>query len=68
MGNVTIGENDMDDDDDAMEQDGQQGGRQRPETRKAEPQFKYQNGLQELANRSRDEIIIDLDDLYTVGP
>lgn len=67
MGNVTIDEDELEDDDyDFMDEDGQSADRQRAARQKAEPQFKYKNELQELANRTREEIIIDMDDLYTV--
>ena len=67
MGNVTIDEDDLSDDYDFMDEDDQQAERRRAEKQKnKQPQLKYKIVLQELANRTRDEIIIDLDDLYTV--
>lgn len=68
MGNVTIDEDELSDDYDFMDDDDQTGERRRAERQKnrQQPQFKYKNELQELANRVRDEIIIDLDDLYSV--
>ena len=51
----------MDDDD---EQAGQR--RQQEKERRKTPQLKYKLQLQQLADRTVDEIIIDLDDLSTV--
>lgn len=67
MGNVTIDEDDLSDDYDFMDEDDQEAERRRAEKQKNKvPQFKYKKELQELANRTRDEIIIDLDDLHSV--
>jgi DNA replication licensing factor MCM7 len=67
MGNVTIDEDDLSDDYDFMDDDEQEAERRRAERHKnKQPQLKYKNELQELANRTRDEIVIDLDDLYSV--
>lgn len=67
MGNVTIDEDELSDEYDFMDEDDQEGERRRAERQKnKQPQFKYKNELQELANRGREEMIIDLDDLHTV--
>jgi len=50
----------MDEDDEAHRR------RQQEKARKRAPQHKYKNMLQQLADRKRDEIVIDLDDLATV--
>lgn len=67
MGNVTIDEDDLSDEYDFMDEDDETGEhrRQQKEQRRS-PQHKYKQFLQELANRTADEIVIDLDDLATV--
>lgn len=65
LGNITIGEDDLDDEYDLMEEDGQDANRQQAKERRA-PQYKYKNMLQQLSDRTIDEATIDLDDLATV--
>ncbi|KAF4975012.1 hypothetical protein FZEAL_8157 [Fusarium zealandicum] len=65
LGNITIGEDDLDDEYDFMDEDGQAGdGRQQDKQRRT-PQYKYKDMLQQLADRTIDEATIDLDDLST---
>ncbi|KAM0073799.1 DNA replication licensing factor MCM7 [Fusarium odoratissimum] len=64
LGNITIGEDDLDDEYDLMEEDGQDANRQQAKERRA-PQYKYKNMLQQLSDRTIDEATIDLDDLAT---
>lgn len=66
LGNITIGEDDLSDEDDFMEGDGQAEERQRERAQKRAPQYKYKDMLQELADRTIDEATIDLDDLALV--
>ncbi|KAH7328750.1 MCM2/3/5 family-domain-containing protein [Stachybotrys elegans] len=63
MGNITIAEDDLDDDYDFMDEDDQAGNGRRDKERT--PQYKYKNLLQQLADRILDELTIDLDDLAT---
>lgn len=68
MGDITIDEDELSDAYDAMDEDAESVGRRRQERqRQKEPQHKYMDLLQKLANRLIDEIIIDLDDLATVS-
>ncbi|KAL5600053.1 hypothetical protein FOVSG1_007865 [Fusarium oxysporum f. sp. vasinfectum] len=64
LGNITIGEDDLDDEYDLMEEDGQDANRQQAKERRA-PQYKYKNMLQQLSDRTIDEATIDLNDLAT---
>lgn len=67
LGDVTIDEDDLSDEYDFMDEDEQGGERRRQERQqKRVPQYKYKDELQKLANRTSDEIIIDLDDLVAV--
>ena len=68
IGNVTIGEDDLSDDDyDFMDEDEEaRARRQQEKAAKRGPQPKYQIMLQELADRNIDEVMIDLDDLASV--
>lgn len=51
-----------------MDEDSESANRRRQEKqRQREPQHKYMDLLQKLADRSTDEIVIDLDDLTTVS-
>ncbi|KAJ6784851.1 hypothetical protein PWT90_08704 [Aphanocladium album] len=64
MGNVTIDEDDLSDEYDFMDEDDETGARRRrdKEQRRA-PHHKYKEIMQKLADRTQDEIVIDLDDL-----
>ncbi|EJP70303.1 MCM2/3/5 family protein [Beauveria bassiana ARSEF 2860] len=64
MGNITIDEDDLSDEYDFMDDDDESGERRRRdrEHRRA-PHYKYQEIMQKLANRTQEEIVIDLDDL-----
>ncbi|KAM0347088.1 hypothetical protein ACHAPU_005027 [Fusarium lateritium] len=64
LGNITIGEDDLDEEDDLMDEDGQENRRQQAKERRT-PQYKYKNMLQQLSDRTVDEATIDLDDLAT---
>ena len=69
MGNITIDEDDLSDDDyDFMDDENEQAREQRrqeKEQRKT-PQPKYKLMLQQLADRTIDEMTVDLDDLAAV--
>lgn len=61
---------DLDDDSDEydfMDDAETQNRRQREKARSRSPQHKYKDLLQKLADREADEVVIDLDDLYTVS-
>jgi DNA replication licensing factor MCM7 len=67
LGNITIGEDDLDDEYDFMDEDGQDVANQRQQAKERRaPQYKYKNMLQQLSDRTIDEATIDLDDLSTV--
>lgn len=67
MGNVTIDEDDLSDEYDFMDEDDETGERRRQQKeQRRSPQYKYKLALQELANRTSEEVVIDLDDLATV--
>ncbi|KAI5465959.1 DNA replication licensing factor mcm7 [Mariannaea sp. PMI_226] len=64
LGNITINEDDLDDDYDFMDEDEEAGQRRRQDKeRQRQPQHKYKDMLQQLADRTIDEVTIDLDDL-----
>ncbi|KAM0332398.1 hypothetical protein ACHAQA_002678 [Verticillium albo-atrum] len=63
FGNVTINEDDFDEDDDVMEDDEVAEERRRRLKESRIPQPKYQLILQELADRQINEVMLDLDDL-----
>ncbi|KAM3514434.1 hypothetical protein MY11210_001878 [Beauveria gryllotalpidicola] len=64
MGKITIDEDDLSDEYDFMDDDDESGERRRRdrEHRRA-PHHKYQEIIQKLADRTQEEIVIDLDDL-----
>lgn len=66
LGNITIGEDDLDDDFDPMDEDNQDGNRGQDKERRRAPHHKYKDMLQQLADRVIDEATIDLDDLAIV--
>ncbi|KFA78392.1 hypothetical protein S40288_04923 [Stachybotrys chartarum IBT 40288] len=64
MGSITIGDEDVDEDYDFMDEDEQTGNRRRGDgAQRGVPQYKYKEILQKLSDRILDEIVIDLDDL-----
>ncbi|RMJ14617.1 hypothetical protein BHE90_010333 [Fusarium euwallaceae] len=63
LGNITIGEDDLDDDFDPMDEDNQDGNRGQDKESRRAPHYKYKDMLQQLADRVIDEATIDLDDL-----
>ncbi|KAK1250324.1 hypothetical protein MKX08_010327 [Trichoderma sp. CBMAI-0020] len=66
LGNITIDEDELSDDYDFMDEDEQARDRRQQERAKRKtPQHKYNDMLQQLANRKIDEFAIDLDDLAT---
>ncbi|KIL84169.1 hypothetical protein FAVG1_12597 [Fusarium avenaceum] len=65
LGNITIGEDDLDEEDDLMDDEGQEGNRRQQAKERRAPQYKYKNMLQQLSDRTIDEATIDLDDLAT---
>lgn len=72
LGDITIDEDDLSDDNDLMEDaddDQEAHDRRREERRqKRTPQYIYKDTLQKLANRTIEEVTIDLDDLAAVRP
>ena len=68
MGDITIGEDDLEDDEyDFMDEDGDaRNAQQREKEQRRTPQYKYKMLLQKLADRTIDEIRIDLDDVLAV--
>lgn len=70
MGNITIDEDDLSDEDyDFMDDDNEQAREERRKQREERrtPQPKYKLMLQQLADRTIDEMTIDLDDLVAVS-
>lgn len=68
MGDITIGEDDFSDENDLMDEDEEYGSRRRQDRqRQKTPQHKYKDLLQKLADRSIDQVVIDLDDLASVS-
>nr|UWK20604.1 DNA replication licensing factor [Trichoderma taxi] len=66
LGNITIDEDELNDDYDFMDEDEQTRDRRQQERAKRKtPQHKYNDMLQLLADRKIDEFAIDLDDLVT---
>ncbi|KAM0519949.1 hypothetical protein ACHAPE_003221 [Trichoderma viride] len=68
LGNITIDEDELSDDYDFMDEDEHEQTRDRRQQERAKrktPQHKYNDMLQQLANRRLDEFAIDLDDLVT---
>jgi DNA replication licensing factor MCM7 len=66
IGNISIGEDDLDDDYDFMDEDDQQAVSRRKAAQR-QPRFKYKDMMQQLADRKLDEVLIELDDLVTVS-
>jgi DNA replication licensing factor MCM7 len=70
MGNITIDEDDLSDDDyDFMDDENEQAREERRKGKEARrtPQPKYKLKLQQLADRTIDEMTVDLDDLAAVS-
>lgn len=68
IGQINIDEDDLSDDDDLMdEDDGSHERRRREKAASKQPNHKYADIMQKLADRSIDEVLIELDDLVTVG-
>ncbi|EQL01265.1 DNA replication licensing factor mcm7 [Ophiocordyceps sinensis CO18] len=65
MGNVTIDDHDISDDDDFMDEHQSAERRRQEKERRREPHHKYKDVLQELADRTANEIVIDLDDVHS---
>ncbi|KAK3341679.1 MCM2/3/5 family-domain-containing protein [Lasiosphaeria hispida] len=66
LGDINIDEDDLSDEYDFMDEDDDaQARRQLEKARKRTPRHKYKDLLQELADRKIDEVVIDLDDLYS---
>ena len=69
LGNITIAEDDLDDEYDFMDEDENEeaADRRREEReRKRVPQHKYQDMMQQLADRTLDEVTVELEDLALV--
>jgi DNA replication licensing factor MCM7 len=68
LGDLNVDEDDLSDEYDFMDEDEDaQQRRAREKARKRQPQHKYREMLQQLADRKADELVIDLDDLATVS-
>lgn len=68
LGNITIGDDELSDEDDFMDEDEDEAERRRQErAQKRVPQHKYRDMMQKLADRTIEEATIDLDDLALVG-
>lgn len=68
MGDITIDEDDLSDEYDFMDEDDEAVQRRRQDREKRRtPQHKYKELLQQLADRTIDEITIDLDDVAVVS-
>ncbi|KAK3335737.1 MCM2/3/5 family-domain-containing protein [Cercophora scortea] len=66
LGNINIDEDDLSDEYDFMDEDDEtQQQRLQEKARRRVPQHKYKDILQQLADRKTNEIVIDLDDLYS---
>lgn len=66
IGQINIDEDDLSDDDDLMdEDDGSHERRRREKAASKQPNHKYADIMQKLADRSIDEVLIELDDLVT---
>ncbi|OAA69555.1 DNA replication licensing factor mcm7 [Cordyceps fumosorosea ARSEF 2679] len=64
MGNITIDEDDLSDEYDFMDEDDETGERRRNDKAQSRaPHHKYKDMIQKLADRTRDEIVVELDDL-----
>lgn len=67
LGDITIGEDELEDEYDFMDDDEQASNRRREEReQRRQPRYIYKEVLQKLANRVEDTVVIDLDDLATV--
>lgn len=67
LGNITIGEDELSDEYDFMDEDEEAGEQRRSDReRRKSPQNKYKDMLQLLADRTISEATIDLDDLALV--
>lgn len=65
LGNINIGEDDLDDEYDFMDDDDQDEDRQENGNRK-KPYHKYRDMMRQLADRKIEEVLVDLDDLTQV--
>lgn len=65
LGNINIGEDDLDDEYDFMDDDDQDEDRQGNGNRK-KPYHKYRDMMRQLADRKIEEVLVDLDDLTQV--
>ncbi|KLU84671.1 DNA replication licensing factor mcm7, partial [Magnaporthiopsis poae ATCC 64411] len=64
LGNIAIGDDDLSDDYDFMDEDDEAAQRRQQErARQKGPRYKYKEMLRELADRKIDEVVIELDDL-----
>lgn len=68
IGQISIDEDDLSDDYDFMDEDDEaHEQRRREKASSRQPQYKYADMMQKLSDRSVDEVLIELDDLVTVG-
>ncbi|EJT75478.1 DNA replication licensing factor mcm7 [Gaeumannomyces tritici R3-111a-1] len=66
LGDIAIGDDDLSDDYDFMDEDDEAAQRRQQErARQKGPHYKYKEMLRQLADRKIDEVVIDLDDLAT---
>ncbi|KAF3762564.1 MCM-domain-containing protein [Cryphonectria parasitica EP155] len=64
LGNIDIGEDDLDDEYDFMDEDDEEEERRRQErANKKKPHHKYRDMMRQLADRKIDEVLVDLDDV-----
>lgn len=70
LGNIDIGEDDLSDEYDFMDEDDEEEEERRRQQKaeKKKPYHKYKNMMRELADRKIEEVLIDLDDVAQVGP
>lgn len=70
IGQISIDEDDLSDEYDFMDEDedaaAQQDRRRKKASQRQQPQHKYVELMQQLADRTIDEVLIDLDDLASV--
>lgn len=67
LGNISIGEDDLDDEYDFMDEDDEQEERRRRERAdRKKPYHKYRDIMRQLADRKIGEVLVDLDDIVQV--
>lgn len=67
LGNINIGEDDLDDEYDFMDDDNEEEERRRQDNaNRKKPYHKYKEMMRQLADRKIDEILVELDDITQV--